>query len=256
MIKIHALIIGRLKSKRLTKKVLRVFGKYNLSSFLIWRLKNFNFRNCIFELSYGTSYLRSDDEIEEKLKNLICVYRGHPDNVIDRILSADKFRNLESDYFVRITADNPFTCPIHLQKMINAINQNNFPEYISIPDLNTGLRCELIKASYLNRVHVKVKNPENSEYMTFMLNRPDKGKMLYLDPEVPLEQRNLSFTVDELAQYEFAKQIVNNGFTPDKSYIQLLEITNKLKNKIFDEARADNIIPKSKLVKYKCNWID
>ena len=55
---------------------------------------------------------------------------------------------INCDYFLRVTADNPFTCPEHTSYDRFSFENNN-ADYISIPDLNTGLRSELIKASYL-----------------------------------------------------------------------------------------------------------
>lgn len=256
MIKIHAIIVGRLKSQRLRKKALLKLGAYNLSSFLINRIKNFNYQNCELNFTYATSNLKEDDLLEKELNEHVFIYRGDANNVIKRMLLADKIRNLKSDYFVRITADNPFTCPDHLQKMINCIKYNNYPEYIAIPDLNTGLRCELIKSSYLEKINRKVKNPQNSEYMTFMLNRPDKGYIKYLKPEVPIKKRDICFTVDEFFQYDFVNKIVNLGFSPQDSFLKLFNLVSDLKDICEDKIRANESISSDILDKYNCHWKD
>ena len=255
MLKIHCIVIARLKSKRLKKKCLLPLGEYNLTSFLIKRLKSFEYKNCELTTTFATSNLAADQELYDKIQQINYSYQGSPTDVIDRMLNADKKRNINCDYFLRVTADNPFTCPLHIQMMIDSVHSNDSPDYIAIPNLNTGLRSELIKANYLRKVHKGIKNTNNSEYMTFMLNRPDKANVLYLEPKVSPQSRDFCYTVDTKEQYLFIKKIVDNGFQINSDLKDLIEITKKIQNPIIDVNRAHKEIPKDIIKVYNCEWV-
>ena len=254
MIKIHCIVLGRLKSKRLRKKCLLPLGEYNLTSFLIKRLKTYNFKRSEFAVTFSTSFLDSDKELYENIKTINASYQGSPEDVINRMIQTDKEREINCDYFLRVTADNPFTCPEHIQFMIDSALDNINADYISIPDLNTGLRSELIKASYLYKLQNLILNSNNSEYMTFMLNRPDKAKVLYLDPLIPKNLRHYSYTVDTKEQYLFVKNIVENGFKPTSNFSELLNISKTIKYPIIDNVRSAKKIPREIIKEYNCEW--
>ena len=121
MIKIHCIVLGRLKSRRLRKKCLLTLGEYNLTSFLIKRLSNYKFMRSEFKITFSTSFLDSDKELYENIKSINPSYQGSPDDVINRMIETDKARDINCDYFLRVTADNPFTCPEHIQLMIDSV---------------------------------------------------------------------------------------------------------------------------------------
>ena len=126
MLKIHCIVIARLKSKRLKKKCLLPLGEYNLTSFLINRLKSFEYKNSELTTTFATSYLGSDYELYENIKQINYSYQGSPTDVISRMLDADKKRNINCDYFLRVTADNPFTDTLGIINLANSIIEKKY----------------------------------------------------------------------------------------------------------------------------------
>lgn len=252
--KFHIVVIGRLKSTRLPLKALLPLGdKFSISTFLMTRLKHTFVHNDNVHLSFLTSDLASDDDLAKEVSDIHTVFRGNPLNVLDRIISADCFFDYKSDYILRVTADNPLTCPLHIQLLMDYASKNTDVDYAIVPDLNTGLRAELISLSYLNTVSNSVSNPNSSEYMSFMLDRPDYAKTAYLDPLVDNIHRSYSYTIDTQPQYNFVNSIVKDGFAPESDLSLLFEISQAKKSVILDYKRysmADRTTTKL----YDCCW--
>ena len=57
----------------------------------------------------------------------------------------------------------------------------NKSEYTFTNDIPIGTRAEIIDVRALKRIHKQLYDPNQSEYMTYMLRRPDKLNILELD---------------------------------------------------------------------------
>ena len=70
-------------------------------------------------------------------------------------------------------------------------------EYTYTEDLPIGTRPEIIHVKMLKRCHSLLQNPDFSEYMTWMLNRPDYFRTLKVNSPLPWMKRpEISLTVD------------------------------------------------------------
>src|SRR5688572_24179833 len=113
--KVISCIIARTVSKRLPLKVLRsIGGEYTMLDFMIKRLKRVS---SIDEIYICTSQEDVDDILEDiAIRNNVKIYRGSPDNVIERMLGAGDLA--DADLIMRITGDNPFTAVEYINQQV------------------------------------------------------------------------------------------------------------------------------------------
>ena len=113
-IKVGFLIIGRLKSTRLPKKLfLEVKGK-TIIAHMIERLK---LAQRVDNIILCTSTNHQDKPLKKVAKdNNIDYYLGDPDDVLQRMLDTAKKFDLE--YILTITADCPLVDPIYADKIV------------------------------------------------------------------------------------------------------------------------------------------
>ena len=196
-------IAVRLKSKRLKRKALLDLGGQPAISILIEKLLSKFTKDKIV---LCTSELEVDDDLVDLCKtNSIQFFRGPPDDVMGRFLLAET--SFPASRIVRVTGDNPLTDPTLIQKMLQH-HKNHDSEYTFTNSFPIGTRAEIIETSALKRIHKQLMAPENSEYMTYMLNRPDKLRIeCYQAPEIDKTYPNVSVTLDNQEDYERLKSI-------------------------------------------------
>ena len=132
-------VIGRLKSTRLKKKILRDFYEDKMVFDLINNLKKAQFRKKNILTS---SYLKSDLElIEEAKKRNIDFFCGHPENVIDRMISLAEKE--EARGIFRITADMPLADTKLMDLMGNMFKKYN-PRLCKSNELSCRTFCRTI----------------------------------------------------------------------------------------------------------------
>jgi len=212
-------IAVRLKSSRLPKKALEKIHDKEMLLILIDRLSKVFHREQII---ICTSNDPQDNELIEfaNSKN-IPSYAGDSDDVISRFLgAADKFG---ATTIARVTGDNPFTDPIEMEKMLIAHHENS-AEYTFNTQLPVGTRSEIIEVCALQRIHNQLVNPKLSEYMTYMLNRPD---MLitnkYFVKDQYLIRPELSLTVDTPKDIELIRKICSSLNKSDPTLHEIIK---------------------------------
>lgn len=210
-------IAVRMKSTRLKRKAVLNLGGRPVIGVLIDRLSTKIPKKSIV---LCTSELESDDELELLSKSYrINCFRGDPEDVMNRFINAEKIfpaRNI-----VRVTGDNPLTDPSLILKMLE-YHEREENEYTWTNSFPIGTRPEVIRTETLNSVHQNLIAPENSEYMSYMLNRPDKLKVGCY--EVEHKERtfpNVSLTLDTPEDYEKLNDLIKstNNNTPNMTEI-------------------------------------
>lgn len=200
------LVAVRLKSSRLPKKaVLDLSGEP-----LIYRLhERINRSQLADRIVWCTSDNQQDDPLEKLAKQRgIDIYRGSEKDVMSRFIEVAEMFNATT--VVRVTGDNPLTDPEMMDYMID-LHRKNGAEYSYTEDLPVGTRPEIIDVSMLNRIYSKLNDPESSEYMTYMLNRPDKVNTLCVSSDNPIVRRSeLRLTVDTAKDLELMRKIYNH----------------------------------------------
>lgn len=197
------LVAVRLKSRRLPRKALAdICGKplvIRLTDRLAQRIPREQIVLC-------TSGHPEDDPIASLAGEcgLNCV-RGHELDVMARFLEAAE--RFGARTIARVTGDNPLTDPEMLEHMFETHTAGR-AEYSFTNDLPVGTRAEIIDTEALRRIHRQLVDPCSSEYMTYMLKRPDKLRIREIPvPDPRLKRPEISVTVDTLDDIRLVRSI-------------------------------------------------
>ncbi len=163
-------VIARLKSQRLEEKVLRFFHTDSMIVDLCKRVETSG-----FPLFLATSHLREDEKLVSLCKERgIKTFVGHPLSVIDRMLWL-AFENEWGGIF-RVTGDNPYTDPELMKKMSDLLIKEDL-DYVRVNGAPFGTTAELFSTSYLWDLYLRMKNPMNSEYLSWFVLNDETAKM-------------------------------------------------------------------------------
>lgn len=215
------LITGRMKSTRLPKKLTLEIEDRQVIRWMIDRLK---LSNSIDEIIICTSNNPQDDILEQIAKEeQIGIFRGHEDDVIQRLYEASKLYKL--DYALNITADCPLVSFEYIDKIVSEYKKTN-ADLIRTLDLPHGFFSYGLKVEALKRV-CEIKGDIETEvwgrYFT------DTGEFNVVDIEIPEEliRRDYRLTLDYPADFEFFKKIYAN-FGQETYKTSMKEIINFL----------------------------
>ena len=190
--KILILVAVRLKSGRLEKKALKDLAGKPLIMRLTERILKAKLPHKVI---WCTSNNPQDNELYDlAIKNNIDCYQGSELDVMSRFIEVANKENATT--VVRVTGDNPLTDPEMIDLMIDKHNERK-ADYTFNDDMPHGTRPEIIDVKMLKKCHKELKDPNSSEYMTWMLNRPDYFKTLMVKSNSKdLQRPELSLTVD------------------------------------------------------------
>ena len=164
-------VIGRLKSTRLKKKIIRNFYEDKMVFDLMTNIK----KSKISKKNILTSsYLNSDSELisEAKSRN-IEFFCGHPENVIDRMISLAEQEKAKGVF--RVTADMPFADPAIMDQMGILFKRHNL-DYVRAMNCPVGLSAELFSINYLQKLYQKIDNPNETEYLGWFVTKDQNAK--------------------------------------------------------------------------------
>ena len=225
------LVAVRLKSKRLKNKALLNLFDLPLIIQLTKRLKKSKLSS---DIVWCTSKKKADDKLELLAKKInVKIYRGDPKDVMQRfILAAKKYK---ANNVVRVTGDNPLTDPEIIDFMIKSHIQSK-RDYTSCNSIPFGTRSEVISLKTLKKCHSMLADPNSSEYMTWMLNRPDYFRTNELThPNSKINRPEISLTVDYPEDYKNVNEIYSffKGKVPSlQKIIKWLDKNKKLLKKL------------------------
>ena len=87
-------------------------------------------------------------------------------------------------------------------------HRNQGADYTYCKDLPRGTRSEIISVEMLEECHALAEDPRSSEYMTYMLRRPDRFKVQKVTPPNPKIWRpDLRLTCDQSEDLEVLRRI-------------------------------------------------
>lgn len=178
MAKVVACIVARTVSTRLPLKILRTLSPsgFSMVDYLINRLKRVE---SIDEIFICTSNENVDEILEDVAKrNDINIYRGSPDQVIERMLSVGRLTS--ADILLRITGDNPFTAIEFIDQQIKMLADNNL-DYVRLIDAPLGATAEVISTEALIKCN-SMMDPSVSEYLMLYIFEPKHFKCGVLKP--------------------------------------------------------------------------
>ncbi len=199
--KVIGCIIARTVSKRLPLKILRSIGDhFSMIDMLIQRLKSIK---CIDEIYICTSDDAVDDILEDvAARNCIKIYRGSPDNVLERLLTVSEIENAE--IVLRITGDNPFTAVEFIDSQVKFLRGRSL-DYVRLVDVPIGATAEVIRYEALKRCS-QTMDQSVSEYLMLFLFDPSNYRCGVIKPF----RKNwalTTLTVDTPSDLERSRQI-------------------------------------------------
>jgi spore coat polysaccharide biosynthesis protein SpsF (cytidylyltransferase family) len=201
----YVFVAVRMKSSRLHFKAMQNISGQPLIKRLVERISEIIPLNRIV---LCTSLAAQDDAIQKFAdQNKINCFRGHELDVMERFLEAAKLYNAK--IIARVTGDNPLTDPFVMLEMLQHHEKNN-SEYTYNNEIPIGTRTEIIDVSTLSRIHSQLSDPLSSEYMTYMLNRPDKLKTSeYKVSNHILKRPEICLTVDTESDFKAMQEVYN-----------------------------------------------
>tara|TARA_B100001123_G_C15266643_1_gene1008678 strand:- start:290 stop:1051 length:762 start_codon:yes stop_codon:yes gene_type:complete len=197
------LVAVRLKSKRLNKKALLKLYNKPLILTLTERLKKSALSS---EIVWCTSTNINDQPLEDLAKlNKIKIFRGSEKDVMSRFIEVGNL--FKASNIIRVTGDNPLTDPNIIDYMIDK-HIDKKSEYTFCNTIPVGTRSEVISLKMLEKCHNLLQDPDSTEYMTWMLNRPDYFKVQELQhPNKTINRPEISLTVDDVQDYKNVSEI-------------------------------------------------
>ena len=182
-----------------------------------------------------TTINSEDDELEHQANKYgVYCYRGSELDVLSRFIEvAEKFK---SKNIVRVTGDNPLTDPEIIDYLLQK-HDESLAEYTYCDNIPVGSRSEIISYNALKYCHKNIQKPQNSEYMTWMLNRNDIFKVniiKHFDNQITYP--NINLTVDTNEEYNNIKTIFNHFENNDfklKDVVNYIVNNKEIMNKFF-----------------------
>src|SRR5205085_384009 len=134
---------------------------------------------AIDEVFICTSHESVDDILEDvAARNGIKVYRGSPENVIDRMLAVGEIA--DASILLRITGDNPFTSTEYIDMQIELL-KNKQLDYVRLIDVPVGATAEVMTREALIRCY-DMMDPSVSEYLMLFMFEPKHFKCGVIKP--------------------------------------------------------------------------
>ena len=184
----------RLKSKRLPKKAILDIEGQTAIEHQIDRLK----RCKEGEVILCTSTLEEDEQlIGIAQKKGIKYFAGDPDDVMDRFVQCAERE--EANIVVRTTGDCPLIDPEIVDKLI-IHHLKTGADYTGIEDVPIGFEAEVINVATLKEAKGRVKDPKDTEFMTWFIKDPFhfKVEILPIDEAIKCNYRMTLDTPQDL----------------------------------------------------------
>jgi len=199
-------IQSRFNSSRLPGKALWPLAGLPLLTFLIRRLKA-GLPASEYRLVLATTGLAADDilaawgEAED-----IAVVRGDEQDLVGRFNSCIK--QFPADFVVRVTADNPLTCPQALKQLVAAARKHR-ADYVYCPNLPVGAGVDVFSAQTLERLS-RAAAPDEREHLNLhILNHPENFSSFFPEAQGPLARPDLRLTVDTLEDWRRVRALID-----------------------------------------------
>jgi spore coat polysaccharide biosynthesis protein SpsF len=190
-------------SRRLPGKVLLPFGRRSILAYLVHRL---GLARTLDQVAVATTRDSRDDAILAECEKIgIACFRGGEIDVLRRY--ADAARAFAADVVVRVTADNPFTDPGSIDRMVRAVAGRAVP-YAIEDHLPVGTTGEALSADLLYHIESVSDKDEWREHVT--LYAKDNLELVggrILEPPAGLDCGRLRLTVDEMVDYLWAQEV-------------------------------------------------
>lgn len=226
--KIIGVITARLASTRLPEKALiPIKGK----TFLEHLVDRVSLSKTLDKIIITTS----DNPLDKKIIGLAqnkgwYIFVGDEDNVLKRLI--DVGEKNDASELVRITADNIFTDPDNIDRMVRSHIKNN-ADYTITSQLPLGITAEVISLSALKYLQkIAGNDPDVREHITpFIRNHPDLFKINIIQAPNKLQYPQYRLTCDHPEDLKVIIAIFNSLYpaaVKEKRIFRLQKIINFL----------------------------
>jgi spore coat polysaccharide biosynthesis protein SpsF len=204
-VKTAAVIQARISSTRLPGKALKKLCGLPLTQHVIERIKKINGVNSIILATGDKPENRPLLDLSESLG--IESFTGSEDDVLSRYWRS--VENLDCDYVIRITGDNPFIdYDSASQALIHAAKSNADHSYVKGIPLGTGV--EIIKKTALEKAFIHGITPYQREHVTpYIKENPGIFKLSHFQAHMDNPFPHLRLTVDTEEDFTVAEILYN-----------------------------------------------
>ncbi len=219
-----AIIQARMGSRRLPGKVMMKIGGRPLLAYLVERISKARTLDAIVVAT--TTNPRDNVIIEECERRGIPNFRGSEMDVLGRYVSAA--RACLADVVVRVTADNPFTDPDSIDRIVDAIVLTK-ADYAVETNLPVGTTAEALTWESLAFIDSIADTPRWREHVTlYVKENPHMLNCAFLDARPGCNRPDLTFTVDEVHEYLYSREIADAFNTIDFGLKNLIEVADEV----------------------------
>ena len=235
--KILTIVSARTKSKRLPNKALLEFCG---SPMILFLLKRMNLCTKSSGLILYTTTNKEDDILENiSFDNGFVCFRGHEEQHIKGKLDAAK--SIGADTIVRVTGDNPFTCPYLTDILISRFKHGDL-DYIRFGDLSAlpkpskhysipeGVSAEVFSVEALEKVYDMCTDMVVcGDRLAYMFQEVEGLRTKVLSSTEKLNRPQYRLTVDYMEDYQTIRSIYNIvGKEKISEYFSIFEIIKAL----------------------------
>lgn len=218
---IVAIIQARMGSTRLRGKVLKRIKDKTIIEHIVERVKKCN---KLEEVIVATSLSEENKDLINLLsKKNIKVFLGSENDVLDRYIKAGQYYS--ADILVRVTGDNPLTCPKCIDQMITS-HLKREAQYTVMEDLPLGIGSEIVNLNTLVEIQQMNLLDYHREHVTlFIRENKTKFRTNVLKAPEELKAPDIRLTVDTNEDFEVMKVVYDNLYKEG----HIIEVSDALK---------------------------
>ncbi len=207
--KIVATIEARMTSSRLPGKVMLPAQGRPMLAHLTSRLKAVP---SIDEIVLATTVNATDNVLVDFAeKDGIKIFRGSEEDVMARVIGAAE--SAQADVVVEITGDCPIIDPDLVEQTIRVFMRNNavYCANSFISSYPDGMDTQVITLEALKKSFSMTADPQDREHVSrHIVNNPQLFPHVYLVAPPSLHWPGLGLTLDEPADYELIRTLIEN----------------------------------------------
>jgi spore coat polysaccharide biosynthesis protein SpsF len=206
-----AIVQARMGSTRLPGKVMMTIAEQTILTYLVRRIMR---ARTLDEVVVATTTDARDDVIvEECARNQVPSFRGSELDVLARYAAAAAA--FDAGIIVRVTADNPFTDPDSIDRVVESVAAG--ADYAVETNLPVGTTAEALSRQALTLIDSVAHTDQWREHVTlYAKDNPHALKCAFLQPRPDCNRPDLSFTVDTYPEFLYSKGLAAQ--LPDKSF--------------------------------------
>jgi spore coat polysaccharide biosynthesis protein SpsF len=197
-------ILARIGSSRLPKKMIKQFGEKTILDFILNRARNLdNWPNVIL----ATTDLDQDDELEKIARSHnIDTHRGSVDDVAKRFIEASNLTDCK--WIGRVNGDNIFFDYEKINYAASLIKK--LPDIDLISNVNNthnpGFSVEIVSKNTITESYKKMNTFEKEHVTSYMYKNLSEFKVHFIQNRKNLESLAIDTDEDYLRALEFTKE--------------------------------------------------